>query len=178
VELKAVCFSNEMNGWIIGSYGTVLHTTNGGAQWTSQYSGVSTDLTALAVFDSATAWTVGTGNVILRTGNDSGGVIESTQGRPSDVTSYSLNQNYPNPFNPSTTIRFSVPERSQVRVTIFNLLGQQIAELANEEMSAGNFERVWNANVASGLYFYRLEAVSVSDPSKRFVGVKKMVLMK
>jgi hypothetical protein len=89
-----------------------------------------------------------------------------------------LFQNYPNPFNPSTTIRFSIPERSRIHVTIFNLLGQQVAELANEEMNAGNFERIWNANVASGLYFYRLEAVSVSNPSKRFVDVKKMVLVR
>jgi hypothetical protein len=56
--------------------------------------------------------------------------------------------------------------------------GQQVAELANEEIGAGNFERVWNADVASGLYFYRIEAVSVSDPGKRFVDVKKMILLK
>jgi predicted peptidase len=93
-------------------------------------------------------------------------------------TEMESSQNYPNPFNPSTRIQFSVPTRSRVRLTIFNLLGQQVAELANEEMSAGSFERIWNANVASGLYFYRLEAVSVTDPSKRFVDVKKMILLK
>jgi hypothetical protein len=91
---------------------------------------------------------------------------------------YALKQNYPNPFNPSTTIRFSVPTRSRVRVSILNLLGQQVAELANEEMGSGSFERVWNANVASGLYFYRIEAVSVTDPGKRFVDVKKMILLR
>ncbi len=63
-------------------------------------------------------------------------------------------------------------------MTIFNLLGQQVTELTNEEVGAGNFERIWNANVASGLYFYRLEAISVSDPNKRFVDVKKMILLK
>jgi hypothetical protein len=89
-----------------------------------------------------------------------------------------LFQNYPNPFNPSTTIRFSIPERSRVRVTIFNLLGQQVVELANEEMNTGNFERVWNSNVASGLYFYRIEAISITNPNKRFVDVKKMVLLR
>ena len=94
------------------------------------------------------------------------------------VVNFNLEQNYPNPFNPSTTIRFSIPERSRVRLSIYNLLGQQVAELANEEMGAGNFEKTWNANVASGLYFYRLEAVSVSNPGKRFVDVKKMILMK
>ena len=88
-----------------------------------------------------------------------------------------LSQNYPNPFNPGTTIRFSIPSRSQVRLTIFNLLGQQIAQLADEEMNAGSYERMWNAGVASGMYFYRIEAVSVAD-GKRYVDVKKMVLVR
>ena len=94
------------------------------------------------------------------------------------IATFHLAQNYPNPFNPSTTIRLSVPTRSRVRLTIFNLLGQQVAELANQEMNAGSYERTWNAIVASGLYFYRIEAVSVTDPGKRFVDVKKMVLVR
>jgi hypothetical protein len=93
-------------------------------------------------------------------------------------TSFALLQNYPNPFNPSTTIRFSVLARSRVHLTVFNLLGQRVAELVNEEMNTGSHERTWNADAASGLYFYRLEAVSVNDPNKRFVDVKKMVLLK
>ena len=91
---------------------------------------------------------------------------------------FSVRQNYPNPFNPSTTIRLDIPQRSRVRLAVFNILGQQVEELANEEMNAGSFERIWNADVASGLYFYRLEAVSVSDPNKRFVDVKKMIVLK
>jgi hypothetical protein len=93
-------------------------------------------------------------------------------------TGYALAQNYPNPFNPSTTIRFDVATRSRVRLSIFNVLGQKVAELANGEMSTGSYEKVWNARVASGLYIYRIEAVSVSDPSKRFVDEKKMILLK
>jgi len=93
-------------------------------------------------------------------------------------TGYALAQNYPNPFNPSTTTRFDVATRTRVRLSIFNVLGQKVAELANEEMSTGSYEKVWNARVASGLYIYRIEAVSVSDPSKRFVNEKKMVLLK
>jgi hypothetical protein len=93
-------------------------------------------------------------------------------------TGYALIQNYPNPFNPSTTIRFDVATRSRVRLSIFNVLGQKVAELANGEMSTGSYEKVWNARVASGLYIYRIEAVSVSDPSKRFVDERKMILLK
>lgn len=91
---------------------------------------------------------------------------------------FTLEQNYPNPFNPSTTIRFCVPTRGHVRLAIYDILGRPVAELANEEMSAGSYERTWNSNVASGLYFYRIEAVSVADPGKRFVDVKKMVLLR
>ncbi len=91
---------------------------------------------------------------------------------------FALHSNYPNPFNPTTTIRFDLPVKSKVRLLVFNLLGQQVAELANEDVNAGYFQKVWNANVASGLYFYRLEAVSVSDPNKRFMDVKKMILLK
>ena len=91
---------------------------------------------------------------------------------------FSLQQNYPDPFNPSTRIGYSLPAQSRVVLNVYNLLGQQIAQLANEEANAGTYEKVWNANVASGLYFYRLEAVSVTDPSKRFVETKKMLLLR
>ncbi len=91
---------------------------------------------------------------------------------------FTLSQNYPNPFNPSTTILFGVPARSRVRLVIFNILGQQVVELANEEIGAGYFQRTWNATVASGLYFYRIEAVSVENPNRTFVDVKKMILLK
>lgn len=106
-------------------------------------------------------------------------------GMPLSVTSthlspeaFSLDQNYPNPFNPSTTIRFNVPAGSRVRLSVFNLLGQRIADLANEEMATGSYERSWNANVASGIYFYRIEAVAANNAKERFVDVKKMVLLK
>jgi hypothetical protein len=91
---------------------------------------------------------------------------------------YSLSQNFPNPFNPSTTLRYGLSSRSRVRLQVYNILGQVVADLADNEQSAGWNQVVWNANVSSGLYFYRLDAVSVSDPSKRFVDVKKMILLK
>jgi hypothetical protein len=91
---------------------------------------------------------------------------------------YTLYQNYPNPFNPSTVIRFGIPTRSRVRLSIYNLLGQQVTELVNQELNAGYFEKSWNAVVASGLYLYRVEAISVNDPNRKFVSVKKMLLLR
>lgn len=91
---------------------------------------------------------------------------------------FSLEQNYPDPFNPSTTIQYGVPLRSRVRLQIFNVLGQRIATLCDGEQSAG-YQRVhWNANVSSGIYFYRIEATAINDPNKHFVDTKKMLLLK
>ena len=86
---------------------------------------------------------------------------------------YSLDQNYPNPFNPSTKIEFSIPEDvNNVTLTIYNALGQRVAELVNSKMEAGKYSYVWNASdVATGLYIYELR-------TDKFVSVKKMMLLK
>jgi hypothetical protein len=92
---------------------------------------------------------------------------------------YLLEQNYPNPFNPVASFRYELPCESKVKLSIYNLLGQVVALLKDEEEQAGYKEIQWNANrVAGGVYFYRLEATSVSDPNKSFMQVKKMLLLK
>ncbi|MCK4302181.1 MAG: T9SS type A sorting domain-containing protein, partial [candidate division Zixibacteria bacterium] len=86
-------------------------------------------------------------------------------------------QNYPNPFNPTTTIRFHLERRESVKLTVYNVLGRQVATLIDETLSAGSHEAIWtgtddNRNaVASGVYFYRLAAGELTDR-------KKMVLMR
>ena len=86
---------------------------------------------------------------------------------------YALEQNYPNPFNPSTKIEFSLPEDvNNVTLTIYNALGQRVAELVNSKMEAGQYSYLWNANnVATGMYIYELR-------TDKFVSVKKMMLLK
>lgn len=86
--------------------------------------------------------------------------------------SYALEQNYPNPFNPTTTIKFSLPESSNVTLSIYNALGERVAELVNTQLQAGNYSYQWDAsNLASGLYLYELR-------TENFVSTKKMILMK
>jgi len=87
-------------------------------------------------------------------------------------TEYGLEQNYPNPFNPSTTIKFSLPEAADVKLNIYNTLGEKVAELLNTNLEAGYHSLVWDApNNASGIYIYELRAPN-------FVAMKKMVLLK
>ncbi|AFN73325.1 hypothetical protein MROS_0081 [Melioribacter roseus P3M-2] len=86
--------------------------------------------------------------------------------------SYSLEQNYPNPFNPTTTIKFSLPEKSIVKIAVYDLLGRLVANLVNGEYAAGYHTIQFNASdLASGVYFYRIEA-------NDFVSVKKLMLLK
>jgi hypothetical protein len=100
--------------------------------------------------------------------SDSKAVLLPTEGgTPSLPSAFELNQNYPNPFNPSTTIGFSIPAKSRVSLRIFNLLGQEVALLANDDLSAGRYEIRWNPEgLASGTYFYRLQAGSYVESKK------------
>jgi hypothetical protein len=96
---------------------------------------------------------------------------------------FSLAQNYPNPFNPETRIVYVLPEPSIVRLTVYNLAGQEIAALIDDERSAGRHEILWNgtsnggAKVASGIYFYRMIARAVHGGTT-FTDLKKMTLLK
>ncbi|MFI5253278.1 MAG: putative Ig domain-containing protein [Bacteroidota bacterium] len=92
---------------------------------------------------------------------------------------YSLGQNYPNPFNPTTTFKYTLPGDSYVRVVIYDVLGQTVKTLVDQVQPAGYKSISWDANaVSSGLYFYRLEATSVNDPSIKFMQIRKMLLIK
>jgi hypothetical protein len=85
---------------------------------------------------------------------------------------FNLEQNYPNPFNPTTQINYSIPSSRKVVLKVYDELGREVAELVNSDQSAGNYSVDFNASgLASGVYFYRLQAGS-------FVQMKKMILMK
>lgn len=83
---------------------------------------------------------------------------------------YLLQQNYPNPFNPSTTIRFTLPKATQVRLTVFNALGEQVAEALNEHKPAGVHTVAFDGrNLSSGVYYYRIEAGEFREVKRMFV---------
>lgn len=95
---------------------------------------------------------------------------------------FMLNQNFPNPFNPSTLIKYQLPEDSFVKVEVFNINGEKIADLVNNEQSAGYYSINFDANsvgrgLSSGIYLYRI-SVSERSTGKQFSDLKKMILMK
>ncbi len=85
---------------------------------------------------------------------------------------YMLSQNYPNPFNPTTTISYSLPVKSFVTITVYNILGREIRTLISESVDAGHYDIIWDGKagngreVSSGIYFYRLDAGSFTDNRK------------
>ncbi len=87
-------------------------------------------------------------------------------------TKFELSQNYPNPFNPSTTIRFSLPKQTQLKINLYNMLGEEVATIADGIYESGNHKVTFNAsNLASGAYIYRIVAGD-------FVETRKMSLLK
>ncbi|MFO7524441.1 MAG: T9SS type A sorting domain-containing protein [Ignavibacteriaceae bacterium] len=95
--------------------------------------------------------------------------IESEEQIPED---YIVFQNYPNPFNPSTTIKFGLPENSRVYIDVYSIIGEKVITLMDEEKSAGYYQLQFDAaSLASGIYFYRIEAGSFNQ-------IKKMILLK
>jgi hypothetical protein len=87
-------------------------------------------------------------------------------------TEYTLYQNYPNPFNPITTIKYDLPNASDVSLIIYDILGRKVKELVNTKQGAGRYEIQFNAStIASGVYIYQLIA-------EKYISSKKMILLK
>jgi subtilisin-like proprotein convertase family protein len=92
---------------------------------------------------------------------------------------YNLYQNYPNPFNPVTTIKFDLPRDENVKIFLYDVLGRETASLVNEFKKAGSYEIKFDGiNLASGTYFYRIEARQAGSSTIDFVDTKKMILVK
>jgi hypothetical protein len=103
--------------------------------------------------------------------------VEETPGDVTLPNAYVLGQNFPNPFNPTTVIRFSLPERTHVTLSIYNILGQRVATIVDEEMLAGTHDIKWDGSTeqgrkaSTGIYLYRLKAGD-------YIEAKKMLLLK
>lgn len=162
----------------------VYRSTNLGATWGVSYTGTIGTLRHLDFVlagQTTRGWTVSeTGGIAAALLIPTGVNEESNQSIP---TAFTLDQNYPNPFNPTTTIRYAVPKDATVSLKIYNLLGQEIATVVNDVKSVGYYNVLWSGRnqsgnqVATGVYFYRIEAKPV-DGSPAFTSLKKMLLIK
>ena len=119
----------------------------------------------------------GTGSFVLMfptfSAPNQSGITSIGDDQQSELPSqFSLEQNYPNPFNPTTTIGFSLPNAGKVKLTIYNVLGEQVSTLVNEYLPAGEYKYEWQAaNLTSGIYFYHIQSGLHSE-------TKRMILLK
>jgi hypothetical protein len=133
--------------------------------WETIDSAVYDSQTQTYSFESETAYSL----LIIAQSSVTDSPVEEVSALPG---SFVLHQNYPNPFNPATTIEFLIPEETRVILSVFNILGQKIAELANANYVPGVYRIEFNAaDLSSGIYFYELRAGNVSQ-------IKRMTLVK
>ena len=193
-NLYDLSFRTSYEGVAVGGKGTVKYTTDAGSSWNddSLLSSITDkDIISIAGVDTATATALAVSNYSLnsRRSNlnnasmqnaDTTFIIDVTSkpsvGIDNEVNSvpshFTLEQNYPNPFNPSTKIKYSIPtnvkgEMSNVILKVYDVLGNEIKTLFDEEKSPGTYEVTWNANdLPSGVYFYQLKTGKLFKYSK------------
>jgi photosystem II stability/assembly factor-like uncharacterized protein len=180
--LSSVYFTDINTGYSVGSSyyfptgGTlsiILKTTNQGANWGFQASPPGSSLLSIEFLNNSTGFAVGIYGTILKTTDGGGEIISGINSYSNEIPDgYALYQNYPNPFNPSTIIKYEIPNKQQVSIKIYNVLGNEIESLINEVQSAGIYEVTWNAaNLPSGIYYYKIHTENYSNS-------KKMLLVK
>ena len=166
--LNGLHFTDAINGWTVGGTGSLYSTTNAGVTWISQQTGTVQDLNSIHSFDGLNGWTVGNLGVIVTNYSPTTGIENDLK----NVSDFNLEQNYPNPFNPSTKIQFNITTAGNVKLIVYNLLGQEIKTLLNEFKEPGthtiNFEAV---GLNTGVYIYKIE-------SNGFSQTRKMTLLK
>ena len=166
----------EVEGNIVyaNGYGLskLLKSTDRGNTWRSYNTISNNEPYRIKFVDENTGYICGFNSMLIKTTNggfDPIGIEPIVSEIPSG---YSLRQNYPNPFNPTTKIRFNIPKSGLVKLTIYDILGRQVAELVNLSLNAGSFVYEFDGSgLNSGVYFYRLEAGD-------FVQTKRMILLK
>lgn len=157
--------------YIVGDSGTLVYTTDRGNTWKSFYlTHVNQNLSDIWVQDLQHAWIAGTGGTIVSIRSNITGISNGTI--PAVPSDFRLFQNYPNPFNPSTIISYQLPVNSHVTLSIYDILGKEVATLVDGKENAGSYAVRFNGSyLASGVYFYRLQAENYSQ-------TRKLVLVK
>jgi len=165
-----ISFIDENNGWLAGSH--IWKTTDGGYNWNKEFSN-RYHINSLYMINENLGFAVGNNGAIYKY-EVPATRVKNTERKIAD--DFELYQNYPNPFNGETVISYKLKTHSNVTLTIYNTLGQEIITLVNEDKAPGNYKTAWNGknksgiDVTSGIYIYKFN-------SSGFVKSKKMVLL-
>jgi len=166
-DLYDIEFITDDLVYVVGEAGKIYKSGDAGQTWIQETSGTEETLISCEYVGSQ-LWVVGQNGTILKK-SVSASIDVNDNKTPS---TFALKQNYPNPFNPTTTISFDLPEAANVQLVIYNMMGQQVAELKNENMQPGFYKMNFNAShLASGVYIYRIQA-------NNFAAIKKMTILK
>ena len=178
-----ITFKNSLEGVVAGANGDVRYTSDGGFTWLEDtyFSGLTTrDIVSISGVDDNTASAITVNNFngdsqsadttfFLAVSSEPFTDVEDEVTFPSE---FDLEQNFPNPFNPSTSIQYAISSRQFVTLKVYDVLGNEVATLANEEKDRGIYSVNFNASgLASGMYLYRIQAGS-------FIETKKMLMIK
>jgi len=172
---------SSLIGYAAGEQGTILKTYDAGLNWQALLTGTTQNLNKIYFSNLDEGYAVGENGTILRTTNGGEPITKVDDDTKSKLT-FQLYQNYPNPFNPSTKIKYSIPQTDNpllggargglVTLKVYDVLGNEIATLVNEELPAGEYEVEFDGTgLPSGIYFYLLKAGD-------FIQTRKMMLLK
>jgi photosystem II stability/assembly factor-like uncharacterized protein len=174
--VSSIHFCDKNNGYAVGeggvspNYSLILRTTDGGETWNYEFPPTVCRLASVYVVNDTVSYAAGEGSVIISTLRTS--ASSSVNDEIKKPAEFHLSQNYPNPFNPSTVIEYQIPTAGRVKIAVYNVLGKEVAVLADSDQPAGSHKVVFNASgLSSGVYFY-----TVSSGNMRKTG--KMMLMK
>jgi photosystem II stability/assembly factor-like uncharacterized protein len=170
LSVSAIVLTSPIQLYAATEQNGIFVTTTASAQWTAAAGGLNDlRLKDLTLGPGGFLYAVSDSGAMSRTNV---AVVAVGDLQPQYPSTYALDQNFPNPFNPSTTIRYGLPHKSAVQLTVFNTLGQQVAVLQKGESEAGYHEvRFDGRNLSSGLYFYRLQAGD-------FVQTRRLLLLR
>jgi len=168
-------FFNESNGWFTGFEGTLYNTNDGGTSWLHNNVLIQDDLRSVYFVNQTNGWAVGSNGIILHYHEAVTNTETNVNQKPEN---FALYQNYPNPFNPSTHIKYQIAETGTVILKIFDVLGNEVATLVNENKFPGIYDVEFSgSSLSSGIYFYKLQ-VYAPGRAGSFTHTKKMILLK
>jgi photosystem II stability/assembly factor-like uncharacterized protein len=176
-QINDVMFISPDSGWAAHgtpSTGAIMFTSNAGSSWTIE--------------EFSPNWfecLENSSNAKIYCGANSGRiwftdiVLGASSGNEENPVGYMLMQNFPNPFNPSTVIRYELPVMSNVKLSVYSILGKEVMVLVSEHQNAGRYNVEFEASgLPSGIYFYELRARQTGSLTDEFVSVNRMILLK